>query len=117
MMEIKSQPNKLPFKPTSPGNALIGSKIEYIEDGLYSQPKKFGGHETKPNILTTGPKKGSFGVPGTTIGKFELMSEPYYRDSERIAVSAARKAACKACISAEPFKPSNPSKKGILPVT
>ena len=46
------QPDKEAFKPANPGkmstgpgtfHGLFGGKIEYIEDGVYSRPKKFGG--------------------------------------------------------------------------
>ncbi len=44
------------------------------------------------------------------VGRY--MPEPYGAD--RVAASASRKAAIDARISAEPFKPANPAKKGIL---
>ena len=44
------------------------------------------------------------------VGRY--MPEPYGAD--RVAASAARKAAIDARISAEPFKPANPAKKGVL---
>ena len=83
------------FRPSSPAKKLTGpgsvegtfTKVEHLPDGMFpardEKPRK---PEAGPrNFLTTMPKKGGFGVPGTTLGAYpEYKGEPYGEKERRL---------------------------------
>lgn len=87
----KKMENKPKFKPVSYPKKAVGSGAHY---GTFGGPIKYEpGNEGKgddvaggaskerskspPNFKTKPPQKGSFGIPGTTLGKFEYTSDPF----------------------------------------
>jgi hypothetical protein len=82
------------FRPSSPAKKLTGpgavegtfTTVEHLPDGTFpardEKPRK---PESGPkNFLTTVPKKGGFGVPGTTLGAYpEYKGEPYGEKERR----------------------------------
>eukprot|EP00695_Tsukubamonas_globosa_P002974 TRINITY_DN421_c0_g1_i3.p1 TRINITY_DN421_c0_g1~~TRINITY_DN421_c0_g1_i3.p1 ORF type:complete len:294 (+),score=70.31 TRINITY_DN421_c0_g1_i3:169-1050(+) len=73
------------FKPSSPPKRSSGSGNYYgCIGGVYTHEKEFEtekARDTSPqpkNVLTNPSRKGTFGVPNTTIGKsFEYVPDPY----------------------------------------
>lgn len=126
-----------PFKPSSPpkrnaglGNyyGTIGRKYEHETDWVHdTSPRKKTEKVEQKNIVTSPPKKGTYGVPGTQIGvyagrhgqrgvvgEYEYKGEPY--DLARQAEQEEKKRMDTAKIDPKPFKPSSPPKKGTYGV-
>ena len=103
----------------------IGGKILYHPQGDGTRRTRADVTHMPPNILTTPMKRGTFGVPNTTmgvpmaaatrrtwkgvVGEYAYLPDPY--DSARLAAKADREKGPKN-VSEEPFRPGNPSKKG-----
>jgi len=123
----------VPANPPKEGSGLggyygtIGGKYPHVADTEYKQKRPEDVKHAMPNILTTGPKSGTFGVPGTTIGtygtklktsgvvgEYTYASEPYDGakeiEKERGTLEKTR------FVTDKPFKPANPGKMGTYGV-
>lgn len=106
--------SQTPFRPSSPPKKSTGlggwygcigkqfphmTEYDVVQKG--ASPKK---HTPGPkNILTSPPRKGTYGFPGTTIGKYpEYMSDPY--DAAREKALEEKKKLKEKKVSEKPFK-------------
>jgi hypothetical protein len=115
---LKQQIVPTPFKPSSPTKRPVGHGSYFGTFGIWKNmkttddyDKKLSKHEGQPlkNILTSPPKRGTYGMVGTNIGgkaegingEYKYLSDPIKRPS-----TAPEKDNIK------PFIPSSPPKKG-----
>lgn len=121
------------FKPSSPpkrsaglGNyyGTIGNKYVHEKEYEYKQVVRNNDRPAVPrNILTSPPKRGTFGTPGTTIGVYsgkhggtgvvgEYKYEGEQYDLARRLEQDTKKTMDTKRVTEKPFKPSSPPKKG-----
>jgi len=115
-----SNVSEKPFYPSKPALRSTGKGTQYGCIGTqYSHQKEYDEEQEKAdarkeapkNFYTNPPKKGSYGVPGTTIGKREdLMEEPYLvsRELEKVERKVARERIPKA------FQSTHKSSSGLF---
>lgn len=116
--QLKHQIVSVPFKPSSPTKRPVGHGSYFGSFGVWPNMKttdefdkmnrKTGDLQTHKNILTSPPKKGTYGMVGTNIGgrpdgvlgEYKYSSEPVKRPETAPAEKM------------KPFIPSSPPKKG-----
>mmetsp|Transcript_58469 Transcript_58469/g.143385 ORF Transcript_58469/g.143385 Transcript_58469/m.143385 type:complete len:340 (-) Transcript_58469:56-1075(-) len=116
----KKQIVPVPFKPSSPTKRPVGHGSYYGSFGIWpnvkttdeydKRPRKPGGEvQTMKNILTSPPKRGTYGMVGTNIGgtpsgvmgEYKYSSEPVQKRPETAPTEKLR-----------PFVPASPPKRG-----
>eukprot|EP00762_Andalucia_godoyi_P004414 ANDGO_08137.mRNA.1 UPF0602 protein C4orf47 homolog OS=Danio rerio GN=zgc:153146 PE=2 SV=1 len=103
------RPVSNPKKSAGPGNYIgtFSGTIEYIPSGPQKESKKAAAAADKKllNFRTNPPKKGGFGVPGTTFEKLVYAPDPGAKATAEKSESAAK---------GKPFKASFPVVMGCF---